>query len=83
MKGGKAMSVYRKSCMMVTAVFLGFSLVACEKKGGEGPAERAGKQVDKAVEQAGQVIDKGTEAVKETAKEAVKKVEGVTKDTKK
>jgi hypothetical protein len=29
------MSVYRKSCLMVTTVFLGFNLVVCEKRGGE------------------------------------------------
>ena len=35
------MSFFKKSCLMVTAILLGFSLAACEKKGGEGTAERA------------------------------------------
>ena len=29
------MSVYRKSCLMLATVFLGFSPVVCEKRGGE------------------------------------------------
>jgi hypothetical protein len=80
MKGGEIMSIYGKSCLMVTAILLGFSLTACEKKAGEGPAERAGKEVDKAMEKAGQAVEKATEAVKEAAKDAEKKVESVTKD---
>ena len=46
----------RIRCLMIGAALLAFTLVACEKKDGEGPAERAGKQVDKAVEQAGQKL---------------------------
>jgi hypothetical protein len=42
--GGTTMSFYKKGCLMVTAVLLGFSLAACEKKAGEGPAERALKR---------------------------------------
>ena len=74
------MSFYKKSCLMVTAILLGFSLAGCEKKAGEGPAERAGKEVDKAMDQAGQAIDKAKEAVKETAKDASEKMTGATKD---
>jgi uncharacterized lipoprotein YehR (DUF1307 family) len=74
------MSFYKKSCLMVIAILLGFSLAGCEKKAGEGPAERAGKEVDKAMEQAGQAIDKAKEAVKETAKDASEKLTGATKD---
>ena len=66
------MSIYRKSCLMVTAILLGFSLGACGKKGEEGPAERAGKEVDKAMEKAGQAVDKAKETVKEAASEAGK-----------
>jgi hypothetical protein len=78
--GGTTMSFYKKSCLMVIAILLGFSLAGCEKKAGEGPAERAGKEVDKAMEQAGQAIDKAKEAVKETAKDASEKLTGATKD---
>ena len=41
------MSFYRKSGLMVAAILLAFSLGACGKKEGEGPAERAGKEVEK------------------------------------
>jgi hypothetical protein len=58
---------------MIGAALLGFTLFACEKKDGEGPAERAGKQVDKAVEQAGQAIDKAVESVKEGAQDLADK----------
>ncbi|HSE89338.1 MAG TPA: hypothetical protein VLJ79_24210 [Candidatus Binatia bacterium] len=68
------MSFYKKGCLMVTAVFLGFSLAACEKKAGEGPAERAGKEVDKAMEKTGQAMEKAADAVKEAAKDAEKAV---------
>jgi hypothetical protein len=74
------MSVYKKSCLVVTAMLLGFSLAACEKKGGEGPAERAGKEVDKAMEKAGQAMEKATESVKEAAKDAAEKARTATKD---
>ena len=74
------MSFYKKSCLMVTAILLGFSLSACEKKAGEGPAERAGKEVDKAMEKAGQAMDKAADAVKEATKDATNKVEEVAKD---
>jgi hypothetical protein len=74
------MSIYGKGCLLFTAVLLGFSLAACEKKGGEGPAERAGKEVDKAMEKAGQAMEKATESVKEAAKDAAEKARTATKD---
>jgi hypothetical protein len=74
------MSFYKKGCLMVTAILLGFSLAGCGKKAGEGPAERAGKEVDKAMDKAGQAMDKATDAVKEVAKDATNKVEEVAKD---
>jgi len=74
------MSFYKESCLMVAAIFLGLSLGACGKQGGEGPAERAGKEVDKAMEKAGQAMDKAADAVKEAAQDATKKVEEVAKD---
>jgi hypothetical protein len=80
MKGGTTMSFYKKSSLMVTAILLGFSLAGCEKKAGEGPAERAGKEVDKAMEKAGQAMEKATDAVKEATKDATNKVEEVAKD---
>ena len=47
-------------------VILMAGLAACEKK--EGPAERAGKQVDKAVESAGKQIEKAGEKIQDAAK---------------
>lgn len=46
-------------------------LSGCQKK--EGPAERAGKQIDKAVEKAGQQIEKAGEKIKDAAKDDNKK----------
>ena len=47
-----------------------FGLSACEKK--EGPAERAGKQVDKAVTDVGKKIEKAGENIQDAAKDAKK-----------
>jgi hypothetical protein len=45
-------------------------LTACEKK--EGPAERAGKEVDKAVQSAGQQVEKAGQQIQDAAKDAKK-----------
>jgi len=47
-------------------------LFSCQKDEG-GPAERAGKQIDKAVEKAGQQIQKAGEKIEDTVKDANKK----------
>ena len=49
------------------------ALAACEKK--EGPAERAGKEIDKSIESAGQQLEKAGQKIQDAAKDA-KKVEG-------
>jgi len=46
------------------------TLSSCRK---EGPAERAGKQIDKAVEKAGDQIEKAGEKIEDAAKNASKK----------
>jgi hypothetical protein len=46
------------------------ALSACEKK--EGPAERAGKEVDKALENAGKQVEKAGQKIQDTAKDAKK-----------
>jgi hypothetical protein len=56
--GGLAMSVFI------------FGLSACEKK--EGPAERAGKEIDKAVESAGKKLEKAGQQIQDAAKDAKK-----------
>ena len=45
-------------------------LFGCQKQ--EGPAERAGKEVDKAVEKTGQQIEKAGETIEDAAKDAKK-----------
>lgn len=54
---------------VIAAMAMGVMLVAlpaCQKQ--EGPAERAGKQADKAVENVGKQIEKAGDAIQDTAK---------------
>lgn len=46
-------------------ILLGLTLVACEK---EGPAEKTGKEIDKAVKDLGQSMEKAADSVKEATK---------------
>jgi hypothetical protein len=59
-----------KSNKSVAAALAAAVLIAglggCKKE--EGPMERAGKQVDKAVDKAGQQIEKAGEKIQDTAK---------------
>ena len=55
------------AAVLVSALTIG--LPGCKK---EGPAERAGKQVDKAIEKTGQVLEKTGERIRDTAKSATK-----------
>ena len=64
-KLGKSVMV----ALVMSALIVG--LFCCQKK--EGPAERAGKQIDKAVEKAGQQIEKAGEKIEDAAKDADKK----------
>ena len=57
-------------CVAVATSMLISGLSACENK--EGPAERAGKQVDKSVESAGKQIEKAGEKIQDAAKDAKK-----------
>ena len=50
--------------LALTVLVLGLS--ACQKK--EGPAERAGKKMDKTVESAGQQLEKGGQKIQDAAK---------------
>ena len=45
-------------------------LSACQKK--EGPAERAGKEIDKSVEKVGQSIEKAGQQLQDATKDAKK-----------
>ena len=53
------------SAALVMAVLLA-ALSGCQKQ--EGPAERAGKAVDKTVEKAGQQIEKAGESIQDAGK---------------
>ncbi len=56
-----------KSVMIATAASaLAMVLAGCPQK--EGPAEQAGKAVDKAADKAGQQIEKAGESVQDAAK---------------
>lgn len=55
-------------CLMASAV-IGILIVGqscCQKS--EGPAERTGKQIDKAVEKSGQQIEKAGDKIEDAAK---------------
>jgi hypothetical protein len=54
---------------LVAGAFIA-TLFGCQKE--EGPAERAGKTIDKAVESAGQQLEKAGEKIQDAAKEAKK-----------
>ena len=56
------------TAMALSALIVG--LYGCQKQ--EGPAERAGKEIDKAVEKAGQQIEKAGEKIQDAAKGAKK-----------
>lgn len=63
-----------KTKLSMTAVLvigtLALLLSGCQKA--EGPAERAGKEIDKSVDKAGQQIEKAGEKIQDTAKEGKK-----------
>ncbi len=60
MKLGKTVSTAMVMSALIAALF------GCQKQ--EGPAERAGKEVDKTVEKTGQQIEKAGESIQDTAK---------------
>lgn len=51
--------------ILVVAMLVGLALSACEK---EGPAEKAGKELDKAAKDVGQAIERAGDAMKEATK---------------
>ncbi len=53
------------SAVLITSALL-VALSGCQKQ--EGPAEKAGKSVDKAVDKVGQQIEKAGESVQDAAK---------------
>ena len=51
--------------LLVTMVFLGLTLSACQK---EGPGEKAGKEIDKAAKETGKAMEKAVDSVKDATK---------------
>jgi hypothetical protein len=64
MKLGKSVM----TALAISALMAG--LAGCQKQ--EGPAERAGRGIDKAVEKAGQQIEKAGEKIQDAAKDTRK-----------
>ena len=61
------MTTLRKTVAAAVAMgILAVALSACEKP--EGPAERAGKEVDHAMDKAGQQLEKAGQSVQDTSK---------------
>ncbi|MEO8506253.1 MAG: hypothetical protein ABI593_01330 [Betaproteobacteria bacterium] len=58
------------ACAGLATSLLLAGLSGCEKK--EGPAERAGKQIDKSIESAGKQLEKAGEKIQDAAKNATK-----------
>ncbi len=65
--------------LVLGALVVGLS--GCKKK--EGPAEKAGKEIDKAVEKSGQQINKAVEKTGEKIEQAGEKIQDAVKDVKK
>lgn len=59
----KTVSTALVMCALFAAIT---TLPACQKQ--EGPAEHAGKEVDKAVEKAGEQVEKAGEKIQDAAK---------------
>jgi predicted small secreted protein len=64
------MKIGRNVAVVLAVGALGAALSGCQKE--EGPAERAGKAMDKAVDTAGQQIEKAGEKIQDAAKDAKK-----------
>jgi hypothetical protein len=54
-----------KLAFLLGVGILGLTLAACHK---EGPAEKAGKEIDKATKDVGESMEKAADAVKEATK---------------
>lgn len=67
------MSLLKKSLLLLSICFNIVIFGAC-KGGEEGPAERAGKQIDQAVEKAAEKVEEAKKKVSEQAAEAQKKL---------
>lgn len=57
---------------MLLALLFSLPLIGCEQ---EGPAERAGEEIDEAVEEAGETLEEAGEAIEETGDDIREKTE--------
>ncbi len=73
-------TTYKLSAALLMSALLGSTLMACQKA--EGPAEKAGKEVDQAVDKAGNKIDNATDKVGEQIEKAGEKIQDTAKDNK-
>lgn len=60
----------RSAVTLVAMGLLALTLAGCQKH--EGPAEKAGKEVDKTIGQAGQQIQKAGDKIQDAARDAQK-----------
>ena len=65
----------RKFCLLLVVVSFMVLTGGCEKSEPEGPAEKLGKEIDKAAKQAGQQIGETMEKTGQALEEAGKKLQ--------
>jgi len=68
-KPGRYVTVRKIGCFLIVTLFI-FSLAACQKE--EGPAEKAGKEIDKGIKSAGDAMEKTADSVKDAFKKESK-----------
>jgi hypothetical protein len=61
----EVMSMLRKVLLILCSVMIVIAFIGCRK---EGPAEKAGKQIDKAVEKTGDKLEEAGNKVKDAIK---------------
>jgi hypothetical protein len=69
------MTIRNRYALAVCASILAFGFAACEK---QGPAEKAGEEIDEALDTAGNKVEKAADEVKEEVNEAADEVKDAT-----
>jgi hypothetical protein len=75
----RKLSGIASTAVVMTALLMALS--GCQKQ--EGPAEKAGKEIDKSVEKAGEKVDKAGQKLGEEVEKAGEKIQDATKRDKK
>lgn len=73
--------IRRFAAAALALAFAGAGLGGCQKE--EGPAERAGKQLDKAVDSAGKQVDKAVDSAGKQVEKAGEKIQDAARDARK